>query len=137
MNFEIDVFYLRHSSEYFLATLSHTPQNSNTMASLYLPAPTRSGNKIGPIGGTNSGSNHGGGGSSTAIVAKSSNAQTTTSLATSSPKKINRVPSYTDRCDAALRFSKLSPEERKLPANKKSMFVPRSTADFDDGVSLV
>ena len=107
------------------------------MASLYLPAPTRSGNKIGPIGGTNSGSNHGGGGSSTAIVAKSSNAQTTTSLATSSPKKINRVPSYTDRCDAALRFSKLSPEERKLPANKKSMFVPRSTADFDDGVSLL
>ena len=106
------------------------------MASLYLPAPTRSGNKIGPIGGTNSGSNHGGGGSSTAIVAKSSNAQTTTST-TSSSKKINRVPSYTDRCDAALRFSKLSPEERKLPANKKSMFVPRSTADFDDGVSLV
>ena len=104
------------------------------MASLYLPAPTRSGNKIGPIGGTNSGSNHGGE-SSTAIVAKSSNLQTT--IPTTSPKKTNRVPSYTDRCDAALRFSKLSPEERKLPANKKSMFVPRSTADFDDGVSLL
>ena len=108
------------------------PHKTETMASLYLPAPTRSGNKIGPIGGTNSGSNPP---SSTAIVAKSSNAQTTTST-TSSSKKINRVPSYTDRCDAALRFSKLSPEERKLPANKKSMFVPRSTADFDDGVSL-
>ena len=105
------------------------------MASLYLPAPTRSGNKIGPIGGTNSGSNHGGE-SSTAIVAKSSNLQTTIPT-TTSPKKTNRVPSYTDRCDAALRFSKLSPEERKLPANKKSMFVPRSTADFDDGVSLL
>ena len=134
-DFEIDVFYLRHSSEYF-PTTTQPPETNETMASLYLPAPTRSGNKIGPIGGTNSGSNHGGGGSSTAIVAKSSNAQTTTST-TSSPKKINRVPSYTDRCDAALRFSKLSPEERKLPANKKSMFVPRSTADFDDGVSLV
>ena len=62
--------------------------------------------------------------------------QPTTTKTTTSPTKKNKVPSYTERCNAALRFSKLSPEERKLPVNKKSMFVPRSTADFDDGGSF-
>ena len=95
------------------------------MASLYLPAPTRSGNKIGSIGGASTISND----NTTAIVS------TKTTNTTTSPKK-NKVPSYTERCNAALRFSKLSPEERKLPMNKKSMFVPRSTADFDDGGSF-
>ena len=99
------------------------------MASLYLPAPTRSGNKIGSIGGANTTSND-----TTAIVSQTSTTTTKTTT-TTSPKK-NKVPSYTERCNAALRFSKLSPEERKLPMNKKSMFVPRSTADFDDGGSF-
>ena len=98
------------------------------MASLYLPAPTRSGNKIGSIGGANTTSND-----TTAIVSQTS---TNTTKTTTSPTKKNKVPSYTERCNAALRFSKLSPEERKLPINKKSMFVPRSTADFDDGGSF-
>ena len=99
------------------------------MASLYLPAPTRSGNKIGSIGGANTTSN----GNTTAIVSQTS---TNTTKTTTSPTKKNKVPSYTERCNAALRFSKLSPEERKLPINKKTMFVPRSTADFDDGGSF-
>jgi len=101
------------------------------MASLYLPAPTRSGNKIGSIGGANTTSND----NTTAIVSQTSTTTTTTKT-TTSPTKKNKVPSYTERCNAALRFSKLSPEERKLPINKKSMFVPRSTADFDDGGSF-
>ena len=100
------------------------------MASLYLPAPTRSGNKIGSIGGANTTSNEF---NTTAIVSQTT---TTTTKTTTSPTKKNKVPSYTERCNAALRFSKLSPEERKLPVNKKSMFVPRSTADFDDGGSF-
>jgi len=99
------------------------------MASLYLPAPTRAGNKRGPgsnISGGNVGIN------STAIVSKSSGSKPPNAAA---PTK-NRVPSYTDRCNAAVRFSKLPPDQRKLPSNKKIMFVPRSTADFDDGGSF-
>ncbi|KAL3809943.1 hypothetical protein ACHAXA_011385 [Cyclostephanos tholiformis] len=100
------------------------------MASLYLPAPTRSGNKIGP-GGNSDNALVSGAGTSTAIVTNSgSSAQTTAT------KKYNRVPSYADRCNSALRYSKLSPDERDLPSNKNSMFVPRSTADFDDGGSF-
>lgn len=98
------------------------------MASLYLPAPTRSGSKIGP------GSSTGGisGVSSTAIVSKTGGSLPGNAA---TPKK-NRVPPYADRCNAAVRFSKLPPEQRKLPSNKKIMFVPRSTADFDDGGSF-
>jgi len=101
------------------------------MASLYLPAPTRSGNKIGP------GSSTGGsiGVNSTAIVSKTGGSRPSNAAATTTTKK-NRVPSYADRCNAAVRFSKLPPEQRKLPSNKKIMFVPRSTADFDDGGSF-
>ncbi|KAL7533743.1 hypothetical protein ACHAXR_005420 [Thalassiosira sp. AJA248-18] len=100
------------------------------MASLYLPAPTR-GNKIGhsnKIGRTSSD-----GGSVATDIALKTNAA---AAAAATPTKKNRVPSYADRCDAALRFSKLTPEQRKIPSNKKSMFVPRSTADFDDGGSF-
>lgn len=103
------------------------------MASLYLPAPTRSGNKIGSIGGANTTSSND---NTTAIVSQTSTTTTKKPTTSTSPTKKNKVPSYTERCNAALRFSKLSPEERKLPMNKKSMFVPRSTADFDDGGSF-
>ena len=105
------------------------------MASLFLPAPTRSGNKIGQH------TSGGGGVNSTVAVSNIGGSALTNDAnkinpigTTTAPKK--RVPSYTDRCDAALRFSKLSPDQRKLPSNKKSMFVPRSTADFDDGGSF-
>ena len=100
------------------------------MASLYLPAPTRSGNKIGP-GGSSDNTGDDGVGASTVIVANSGGSAPTTAT-----KKYNRVPSYADRCNSALRYSKLPPDERDLPSNKKSMFVPRSTADFDDGGSF-
>ncbi|EED95972.1 predicted protein [Thalassiosira pseudonana CCMP1335] len=63
-------------------------------SALYLPAPTRSGNKLGTAPGGSNATNN----SSTALT--------------------------------------LSPEERKQPKNKQSMFVPRSTADFDDGGSF-
>lgn len=97
------------------------------MASLYLPAPTRSGNKIGPSGNSNN-AGVDGVGASTSIVTNSVGSASTTAT-----KKSNRVPSYADRCNSALRYSKLPPNERDLPSNKNSMFVPRSTADFDDG----
>jgi len=97
------------------------------MASLYLPAPTGSGNRIGP-GGSNS---------SVPVLPKTSGSTSVKSQSrAAAPPKKNRVPSYGERCDAALRFSKLTPEQRKHPSNKKSMFVPRSTADFDDGGSF-
>eukprot|EP01082_Thalassiosira_pseudonana_P000843 g1277.t1 g1277 contig10:1757171-1759087(+) len=94
-------------------------------SALYLPAPTRSGNKLGTAPGGSNATNN----SSTALTVSNGGG-----ASTSSPKK--RVPSYEDRCHAAVRFSKLSPEERKQPKNKQSMFVPRSTADFDDGGSF-
>eukprot|EP00986_Skeletonema_menzelii_P017130 scaffold17710_cov153-Skeletonema_menzelii.AAC.2 len=95
------------------------------MASLYLPAPTRPGNKVGPAP---SGSS-----SSSAIV--SSEAITQKSDNGKGSQK-RRVPSYDDRVNAAIRFSKLTPEERKQPQNKQLLFVPRSAADFDDGGSF-
>lgn len=104
------------------------------MASLYLPAPTRSSNKIGSGGGS-SNNNVGvnGVGVSTALVSITGGSTPPTTGATTKPK---RVPSYAERCNSALRYSKLPPHERDLPVNKKSMFVPRSTADFDDGGSF-
>ena len=92
------------------------------MASLYLPKPTRSVNRIDASGGSGSGSGN------ADIVSKVGGPKSNT-------KEI-RVPSYTSRCHAALCFSKLPPEKRKLPASKKNMFIPRSTADFDDGGSF-
>ena len=104
------------------------------MASLYLPAPTRSSNKV--VSGVGSSNNNvgvnNGVGVSTALVSMGGSTPPTTG-ATTKPK---RVPSYADRCNSALRYSKLPPHERDLPVNKKSMFVPRSTADFDDGGSF-
>jgi SNW domain-containing protein 1 len=100
------------------------------MASLFLPAPTRSGNKIGPGGNSNNAGDDGVG-ASTAIVTNPGGSAPITAT-----KKNNRVPSYADRCNSALRYSKLPPDERDFPSNKNSMFVPRSTADFDDGGSF-
>ena len=104
------------------------------MASLYLPAPTRSSNKISSGVSSSVGANEVGV-SSTALVSISggSTGPPTINGTATKPK---RVPSYSDRCNSALRYSKLPPHERDLPANKKSMFVPRSTADFDDGGSF-
>ena len=96
------------------------------MASLYLPAPTRSGNKVGPAP---SGSSS----SSSAIVSSEAIAQKSGNGKGSQKR---RVPSYGDRVNSAIRFSKLTPEERKQPQNKQLLFVPRSAADFDDGGSF-
>ena len=96
------------------------------MASLYLPAPTRSGNKVGPAP---SGSSS----SSSAIVSSEAIAQKSDNGKGSQKR---RVPSYDDRVNSAIRFSKLTPEERKQPQNKQLLFVPRSAADFDDGGSF-
>ncbi len=87
------------------------------MASLHLPAPTRSGNKIGP--GSNS-DNAGvdGIGTSTAIVSNSGG-----SAPTAATKKYNQVLSYANWCNSALRYSKLHPDEHDLLSNKKSIFV--------------
>jgi len=97
------------------------------MASLYLPAPTRSGNKVGPAPGSSSSS------SSSAIVSKETINQKSDNGKGSQKR---RVPSYDDRVNSAIRFSKLTPEERKQPQNKQLLFVPRSAADFDDGGSF-
>ena len=104
------------------------------MASLYLPAPTRSSNKIGSSVGSSVGVNEVGV-SNTALVSISGGS-TGPPINNGAATKPKRVPSYSDRCNSALRYSKLPPHERDLPANKKSMFVPRSTADFDDGGSF-
>jgi len=95
------------------------------MASLYLPAPTRSGNKVGPAPSGNS---------SSAIV--SSQDAITQKSGNGKGSQKRRVPSYDDRVNSAIRFSKLTPEERKQPQNKQLLFVPRSAADFDDGGSF-
>ena len=89
------------------------------MTSLYLPAPVRSGKKV--VGPARV--------SSEAIVS-----QNIVGNVNGTQKK--RVPSYEDRVNSAIRFSKLTPEERKQPQNKQLLFVPRSTADFDDGGSF-
>ena len=96
------------------------------MAFLYLPAPARSGSKVGPAPG----------GSRSAIVSSSEAEKTTQNTANGKGSQKRRVPSYDDRVNSAIRFSKLTPEERKQPENKKLLFVPRSAADFDDGGSF-
>mmetsp|Transcript_27909 Transcript_27909/g.57988 ORF Transcript_27909/g.57988 Transcript_27909/m.57988 type:complete len:659 (-) Transcript_27909:40-2016(-) len=106
------------------------------MASLYLPAPTnRSGNKIGTTpSSSNSAAASDSNSTALTITKKGTESNRSNSTAAATAKK--RVPSYEDRCNAAVRFSKLSPEERQQPKNKQTMFVPRSTADFDDGGSF-
>ena len=94
-----------------------------TMTSLYLPAPTRSGNKVGTAPA----------GNSSAITSRESAPQKSASAKGSQTR---RVPSYDDRVNSAIRFSKLTPEERKQPQNRQMLFVPRSAADFDDGGSF-
>lgn len=96
-------------------------------SSLFLPAPTRSvkNSKIDPsISKT------------TAIVSKAGGSASAARETSSARVGVVVVPSYAERCNAALRYSKLSPDERALSHNKKSMFVPRSTADFGDGGSF-
>jgi len=95
------------------------------MTSLYLPAPKRN---VAPSTV----------GHSSARTTAAANLQ----LATVSPSKQQqrqsqlqrprRAPSYEQRCKAASGFAKLSPAQRKSSGAKK-LFVPRSTADFDDG----
>ncbi|EJK65582.1 hypothetical protein THAOC_13538, partial [Thalassiosira oceanica] len=98
------------------------------MTSLYLPAPTRTGG-----GGLGTGP---GGGSTALVTAKNQQAGGSNSKSKTQAATGPTVPSYIERCNAALRFSKLSGEQRKQPEHKSSMFVPRSTADFDDGGSF-
>ncbi|KAL7483288.1 hypothetical protein ACHAW6_008937 [Cyclotella cf. meneghiniana] len=93
------------------------------MASLYLPAPTRSGSQLARTR------------DETAII-PSIGLAPSTKAPTGATATTKRVPSYESRCDAALRFSQLSPEERRHPSFKGKLFVPRSTADFDDGGSF-
>ncbi|KAL7512879.1 hypothetical protein ACHAXN_012677 [Cyclotella atomus] len=90
-------------------------------SSLYLPAPTR--RQANTLDGNGSGL-------STSITPQSASAK----KSPAAPAK--RVPSYTSRCDSALAFSKLPPEQRRNPSSKSKLFVPRSTADFDDGGSF-
>jgi SNW domain-containing protein 1 len=73
-------------------------------------------------------------GVNSAIV--SSEAAITPNSANGKGSQKRRVPSYDDRVNSAIRFSKLTPEERKQPQNKQLLFVPRSAADFDDGGSF-
>ncbi|KAL7527419.1 hypothetical protein ACHAWF_002167 [Thalassiosira exigua] len=106
------------------------------MASLYLPAPTRSGNKIGR-GRPAAGVGDAAGGGAIVPAGKAGPASGANGGgATGKGGGGKPIPSYPARCDAALRFSRLGPEERKLPSNKGMMFVPRSTADFGDGGSF-
>ena len=73
-------------------------------------------------------------GVNSAIV--SSEAAITPNSANGKGSQKRRVPSYDYRVNSAIRFSKLTPEERKQPQNKQLLFVPRSAADFDDGGSF-
>lgn len=102
-------------------------------ASLYLPAPIRTsapGN--GKIGGGGSGVVAVAGGGS-----NKNNSQSNSAAARQQAEKKRTIPSYAERCDAALRFSRLTPEQKKIPGNRGAMFVPRSVADFgDDGGSF-
>eukprot|EP00544_Gedaniella_sp_CCMP2646_P008637 CAMPEP_0202482390 /NCGR_PEP_ID=MMETSP1361-20130828/1799_1 /ASSEMBLY_ACC=CAM_ASM_000849 /TAXON_ID=210615 /ORGANISM="Staurosira complex sp., Strain CCMP2646" /LENGTH=585 /DNA_ID=CAMNT_0049110247 /DNA_START=89 /DNA_END=1846 /DNA_ORIENTATION=- len=46
-------------------------------------------------------------------------------------KPATKVPSYEERCDAATKMAKLTPAQRKEQGVK--LFIPRSLADFNDG----
>ena len=101
------------------------------MTSLYLPAPKRSvvpTTKPTPASSssTPSSSSHATNFQLATLTKAASNQQ---QLGKSLP---SRAPSYEQRCQAAIEFSKASPTERKT----KKLFVPRSIADFDDGGSF-
>ena len=99
------------------------------MASLYLPAPTRSGPTA--SGGKRQGA--------TAATASASGAAgPSAAAATEVPAAKPHAPSYEERCGRAAEMARLTPEQRK---DRKSqggtggarMFVPRGLRDFDDG----
>lgn len=95
-------------------------------SSLWLPAPTRTApNPSSSASSTTTTTK-----SETAIVSSNQSANPIDN-ATAKPRK-NRAPSYEQRCQAALTWRSLTPEERKQPKNK-APFVPRSIQDFDDG----
>ena len=66
--------------------------------------------------------------SSLALVATETKSETGPATLASAPK-VQRAPTYEQRCQAAAELAKLSKEERK----GRKLFVPRSLADFDDG----
>ena len=88
------------------------------MASLYLPAPIRSGPTA--AGGKRQG------------TTASSAAQPPVPAAAAAAAKPN-APSYEERCDRAAAMARLTPEQRKSQKQTKPMFVPRGLKDFDDG----
>jgi SNW domain-containing protein 1 len=109
------------------------------MTSLWLPAPIRTttsasitsetkqqqGNQVVLVSNStnSSNSNHASGISSSAINLTAATTKTSSSSSLS-------APSYEERCEAAKRFAKLSPEQRKA---SKPLFVPRRVGDFEDG----
>lgn len=77
------------------------------MASLSLPAPTRS------------------------IPSAPATKRPAAATKTKTPLPKKTIPSYEERCNTATAMAKLTPEQRKRQASQ--LFVPRSLADFADG----
>ena len=90
------------------------------MASLYLPAPTRSGPTAG-------------GGKRQGTTASAGSSPGPSAGAAPPPAAKPNAPSYEERCEAAAAMARLTPEQRKAQKSQKPMFVPRSLKDFDDG----
>ena len=92
------------------------------MASLYLPAPKRSGLPTAKHAPLHTKSNH-------QIVVSNAQQQegNNNSLAPNTKKQV--APSYEERCRSATEFARLPPAQRK----EKKLFVPRSISDFDNG----
>jgi SNW domain-containing protein 1 len=101
------------------------------MASLWLPAPTRIAAEVAGPPPTASASLLSTANNAGTMVAVSSDSRDNTIMAKSPLKNNNvkRAPSYQDRCAAARRAAK-DPSSAQL---RKSLFVPRSLKDFDDG----
>lgn len=100
------------------------------MTSLWLPAPTRSAAHTGPFISDESESRPRGTSSTKMVVASSSNNNNHNKAFDSLAKATSKAPSYEERCEAAKRFVKMTPDQRKAA---KPLFVPRSLKDFDDG----
>lgn len=108
------------------------------MASLYLPAPTRTGS--GPTGaGGKRQQQQGTTAPASASASSSASAQT-------QPQQLpgrTRVPTYEERCDRAAEMARLPPAQRRARRKAEgggagggggaALFVPRSLGDFDDG----
>ena len=93
------------------------------MASLYLPAPTRSGPTAA-------------GGKRQGTAAASSAGPSAAAPPPAAAAKPN-APSYEERCGRAAEMARLTPEQRKDRKSRGGggaiMFVPRGLGDFDDG----